>query len=245
MDYKYYKFSVWEYVKYTFIGLCITSFLSFFFYKSWKALLLSLVLLPFFLRYEKNRLKKLRIKRLADEFSETLYSVSTNMMAGYSAENAFKESYKDLIRFYGPKSLMAKEILRMNEGLSVNVSIEDLMEDLANRSDVEDIHVFSEVFRTAKRNGGNLKDVLHETATTIREKMRIEREIDVIVSEKRYELRIMETVPFFILTYISVTSPGYFEPLYHNTRGIIAMTICLGIYIFAVFLGKKIINVAV
>lgn len=245
MDYRYYRFSVWEYCKYIFIASIVLSFFSIFFYKSLHATLAFQGFIPLFLIYEKKELKKKRKKKLADEFSETLYSVSTNMLAGYSVENAFKESYKDMIRFYGKKSLMASEILRISEGLSVNQPIEDLIVNLADRSGVEDIVVFSEVFRSAKRNGGNMKDVLYETASTIREKIKIEREIDVIVAEKQFELRIMEIIPFFILTYISVTSPGYFEPLYHNFKGIAVMTICLAVYVFAIFAGKKIVNVAV
>lgn len=245
MDYKHYKFSVWEYFKYIFIASLVLSLFSVFFYRSLYATLAFQGFVPLFLIYENKLQNNLRKKKLADEFSETLYSVSTNMLAGYSIENAFKESYKDLIRFYGKKSLMAGEILRISEGLSVNQPIEDLIADLAERSGVDDIIIFSEVFKSAKRNGGNMKEVLHETAYTIREKMRIEGEIDVIVSEKQFELRIMEIIPFFILIYISITSPGYFGPLYHNFKGIVLMTICLVVYVFAIIAGKKIVNVAV
>lgn len=245
MNYKNYKFSIQEYIFYAAEGSAIVSFLGFFFYRSVAIILLFQLLIPLFLVYKNRLLKEKRYKRLAEEFSETLYSVSTNMMAGYSAENAFKESYKDLVRFFGAKSLMAAEIKRLCEGLSVNVALEDLLKDLADRSGVEDIVIFAEVFKSAKRNGGNLNDVLFETGSTIREKMRIEKEIDVVVSEKMLELRIMEIIPFFILVYISITSPGYFEPLYHNFKGILVMTICLLGYIFAIILGKKIVNVAV
>ena len=50
-------------------------------------------------------------------------------------------------------------------------------------------------------------------------------------------------IPFFILFYMDVTSKGYFDVLYHNLVGIIIMTVCLGIYIFAFFMSEKITEI--
>lgn len=245
MDYSKYRYSVMEIIKYT--GLCILVLftISYFFYRSLAAFFLSIILIPFYLILKRKELIRKRKKRLADEFSETLFSVSANMMSGYSVENAFKESVADIERFYGKNSLMAAEIRLFEKGLAMNMTIEELMADLAKRSEVEDILVFSQVFETAKRNGSNLKEVLYETATSVRTKMSVEKEIDVLVSEKMFELRIMELVPIFIIGYIGITSEGYFDALYHNLTGIIFMSVCLAVYITSIFIGKRIVTIDV
>ena len=75
--------------------------------------------------------------------------------------------------------------------------------------------------------------------------METDEEIRVIISSKKMEGQIMEFVPFAIIAYISFTSPGFFESLYHNILGVIIMSICLGVYFGAVILSKRITDIEV
>ena len=75
--------------------------------------------------------------------------------------------------------------------------------------------------------------------------MDVEKEIDVLISSKRLEAGIMNVVPFFIIFYISITSNGFFDPLYHNVVGVILMTICMVVYFAAYLLSQKIVNITI
>ena len=108
-----------------------------------------------------------------------------------------------------------------------------------------DIQDFAEVFAVAKRSGGNMTEIIGRTITVISQKMDVEKEIDVLISAKRMEARIMNMVPFFIIFYISLTSPGFFTPMYHNVFGVILMTVCMGFYAFAYLLSERIVNIHV
>lgn len=245
MDYSVYKFSTGEYVVFLLRLTLIAALFSFFFYRSFLVFPVMLLAGPLYYRIERNNLKDKRRKKLCDEFAETLYSVNANMRAGYSLENAFMESYKDISRFYGEKSIMAPELIYIRKGIEINRNLEDLIKELGERSGVEDIEIFALVFETAKRNGGNVCEVLSSTADTIREKTRLDREIETIISEKRFELLIMECVPFMIFVYIEFTSKGYFDICYHNIRGVLFMTVCLLLFVAAVYIGSRIIKVRV
>ncbi len=155
------------------------------------------------------------------------------------------EAGKDIELFYGEKSLMAEEIRYIKNALAVNRTLESLLLNLGERSGVEDIVIFSKVFETAKRNGGNLPEVIEKTADTVRAKFETEKEIQVLISQKRLELKIMEIVPFFIIAYIGITSKGYFSVLYHNLKGVIFMSVCLTIYGLSVYLGSKMVEIDV
>ncbi len=245
MDYEKYRFKVSDFVKCIGTYLILTIAFSYFFYRSVKMFIITL---PLFLLYKELYTKSLigkRKKKLTEEFSETLLSVSINMKSGYSLENAFIESYKDIKLFYGEESLMASEIMRIKKGLDINLTIEELMEDLAKRSREKEILMFSEVLKSAKRNGGNITEVLINTAERIRSSICVDKEIDVILSEKKLELRVMEGMPFIILLYLEVTSEGYFDALYAGVKGRIFMTVCLLIYIGAAVIGEKIIKIKV
>ena len=245
MDYKTYKLSKVEYLKGALIyaGMCAT--VSYFFYRSAAVFAFMLPGFIAFLRLYGNILKEKQKKKLLEEFSETLNSISINMRAGYSIENAFLEAYKDIKLFYGEDSLMAEEILRIRRGLEINITLEELVESLAERSGAEEIEMFSDVLKSAKRNGGNITEVLTDTASRIRESICVDAEIDNLMAEKKLELRIMEGMPFVILVYLNITSAGYFDVLYEGIFGRVFMTVALLVYVAALILGRKIMRISV
>lgn len=226
-----------------YIGICLI--VAYFFYRSFYVFVALIPGIFFFFGFLRRMLCEKRKKKLKDEFSETLYSVSVNMRAGYSLENAFLEAYRDLKLFYGEKSLMAGEVMRIRKGLEINITLEELIEDLSYRSGVEEIKMFGDVVKSAKRNGGNITEVLSGTADRIRESICVDAEIETIISEKKLELRIMEGMPFLILMYLEVTSVGYFDVLYEGIRGRLFMTLALFLYIAAIILGNKIMKIRI
>jgi len=245
MKYENYKLSRFEWV----VGIAIFAtgdgVIAFFFYRSVYVVPVLLLFLPLYIQFYKKKLIDKRKKKLLDEFSEVLYSVSISMKAGYSIENAFVEAYRDICLFYGKSSLMAEEIKRIEKGLEINITLEELIEDFAKRSGEKDIILFSEVCKSAKRNGGNTAEVLLNTADRIRRGIYVEKEIETILSEKKLEMRIMEVMPFFILGYLEVTSAGYFSVCYESIYGRVFMTIALLIYVSSIILGQRILKIEV
>ena len=69
--------------------------------------------------------------------------------------------------------------------------------------------------------------------------------IEVVISARQLEQRIMNIVPFGILLYISAASEGFFDVLYRNAAGVVLMSICMAVYIGAVFLSGKIVDIEV
>ena len=243
--YNEYKYSFWEMTGVISLYLTILALVSYLFYQSVLFFFISATTIPIFLKVYKKGLIRKQKEQLSEEFAETLYSVNANIKAGYALENAFVEAGKDIELFYGEKSLMAEEIRYIKNALTVNRTLESLLLNLGERSGVEDIVIFSKVFEAAKRNGGNLSEVIEKTADTVRAKFETEKEIRVLKSQKRLELKIMEIVPFFIIAYIGITSKGYFSVLYHNLKGVIFMSVCLIIYGLSVYLGSKMVEIDV
>lgn len=242
-----------EYVKYKFsfvelsigIGAYIAfiAMISLLFYRSIIAFFIMTPLIILCVKPYRNYLIEKRKSKLLEEFSECLYSVSSSVKAGYSIENAFLEAKKDMEMFYGQKSLMAYEIDIIRNGLRMKKNIEELISDLARRSGLEEITLFADVLGCAKRNGGNITEVLAETADRIRERIRVDNEIRISLTGKKLELRIMEAVPFFILIYLQLTSRGYFDILYEDMRGRLFMTVCLLVYLSTVTVSERIMRI--
>ena len=80
------------------------------FYDSWIAVCaLSVLVIPWYI-YQKKITGERNIRIIGIQFRDAIASVLTNLKAGYSVENAFLESLKDMELLYGKKSLISGEL---------------------------------------------------------------------------------------------------------------------------------------
>ncbi|MDE7476566.1 MAG: type II secretion system F family protein [Lachnospiraceae bacterium] len=244
-DYTNYLFSRQEIIMYILSGGLFMAMVGWLFYDSVIAWLLLMPFVVLSLK-DKGKFECLKRKRkLEVEFREVILSVSSNLQAGYSVENAFQESYRDIVLLYGKESVMAKELRLIFRKLSNNEQLEYALLNLADRSGVQDIRDFADIFQIAKRGGGDMRGIIANTAEIIGDKQEIRREIETVVSEKKLEQYIMRYIPFFIIFYISLTTKGYFESLYHNFLGWVLMSVSLVVYVAACRISDRILNIEV
>ena len=144
---------------------------------------------------------------------------------------------------YGVESDMARELQLLRQKLRMNQPIEVALQSLADRSGITDIQDFAEVFQITKRTGGEWKEMISNTAWILRDKQEVRREVNTLLTQKELELNMMRYIPFGIMGYLSLTSRGYFDVLYHNLFGIVVMTGCLAVYVVAVHLAEKMLCV--
>ena len=244
-NYNKYCFSAGERVLYTAEGTAIVAAAAYFFYRSWAAGFLLTPLLFLFLKEKQKELAKKKRQELSMQFKDLILTVSANQKAGYSVENAFRESYRDMVMLYGDNGVICGELRHIIAGLNNHIVLEKLLIDLGVRSSLPDIVQFADVFLIAKRSGGSMTDVLAKTAAVIDQKIETDKEIQLMISAKKMEQKIMNMVPFLIILYIGSTSKGFFDVLYHNLIGAAVMTVCLIFYGAAYLLSRRIVNIEV
>lgn len=224
-------------------GAALVGVTAFLFYDSLlAAVFLSPLLVPYYRRRSREKLRQDK-KELSAQFREALAAVITALKAGYSAENAFIECRQEMQFQFGGKAMITREMKRIGKGIENRIPLEKLLAEFAARWQIEEISEFAEVFTIARRSGGNLPEILGRTAEVIRDRMEIDTEIEVLLSSRKYEQRIMEGVPFFIIFYLGLTSEGFFSVLYHNAAGVLFMSGCLAAYLAAVVISDRIMEI--
>lgn len=237
--YDIYYFSKKEWLCFFLQNTIFLSVLSILFFESLYGLLL---LSPYlFILYRKQ--KKIQIAKrkwkINEEFKDAILNLSAALEAGYSIENALVESIKDLSFIYNENSLIIKEFTYMVRQLKTGSVLEELFLDFAERSNVEDISSFAQIFTTCKRSGGDLIQIIRTTARSISEKIEVKREIYTLITAKKYEASIMKLIPFFILGYLQLFCNDLIRPLYHSFFGVSFMLILLILYFsFAHFMDR-------
>lgn len=245
MDYSKYTLSLQEKAKLFIVSIGICGLVSWLFFDHWFGLLACPIFFGLACKREADRKKIERMMELEDQFQNAIQSVSGGLLAGYSMENAWKEAYKEMLLLYGENSHICRELKEINHQAALNVPIEVMVEDLGKRSGVEDIENFAQIFRFAKRGGGNFVKIIHTTATHMQEKTEVRQEIEVLVTSKKLEQKIMNLMPLGILAYLKITSRDFLSAIYGNVFGICFMSICLGVYAGALVLAEKILKIEV
>lgn len=244
--YKIYYFTGKEKIKYLLLSLGCVLFLSCFFYGTpFVAVLLLPLAVRIYVGMQNNRQKQ-RKRDLEIQFGDFLIYLSANLRAGFSVENAFLESAKDIRSLYGARgmdsqNLIGAELKKMEKDFSYNRPLAGFLTELGERSDVEHIREFGDIFSLAVKSGGNLPSVIESAATLIGDEISLKQEIAVAVSGKLFEQKIMNIIPFLLTGYIEIGNPGFFKGLYEGVTGRGVMTVCLFCYLGARSLANRIL----
>ncbi|MBE5964428.1 MAG: hypothetical protein E7252_05755 [Lachnospira sp.] len=227
------------------VGISLLVCIAYLFYGHvYVALIFSPLMIPFLKYCEKERQRK-EEELLAEQFKEGMLAVAASLNVGYSIENAFKEATVELKLLYGDHSAIVKAFRNIINKVNMNINVETALMDFALQSNNEDILIFAEIFKYAKRSGGDMIAIIKNSANIITEKIETQKEIAVLVAAKKYEHNIMSIVPMGIIVYMRFSNPTMFNGMYDNISGIIVMTVCLIIYIIGYLLGKKIVRIGV
>lgn len=182
---------------------------------------------------------KTRQKLLAAQFEQALQSISSNLFAGKSIENAIASAALDLRLMYsGQSPYLVDELERVKRMLEHGIPIEQALDDFGKRLHIADITDWIDVFRTSKRSGGDLLAVMRHTSRAISEKMDLERELAVMIAGKRFESNVLSVVPLLLLAGLKLGSPDYMAPLYDGT-GRIVMTGALLAFVFSFYITRR------
>lgn len=209
----------------SFIVLFLSSYI-FYQHIFWSLIFSSLSLLSerFFLPSYVRKRKKV----LSAQFIDALYSLSSYISAGKQMPQAVIETYKSMKMLYAHDTYIVKEFGFMVKRLEeAGESIEVILLDFAHRTGIEDIMNFMNVYVTCRKTGGDIEAVMRRTSDMIIEKINIRQEIEGVIAQKKYEARILTMMPFIIILFILLMSPGYLDKMYHTLLGRFIMTVGL------------------
>lgn len=242
MHYDTYRLSIKGWVLSILAWSGVSAVFAYFFFRSLISFFVFFLFFPLFLKVVRRKCVAYRKWNLKSQFADALLGISTALTAGNSMENAFRKAYHEMNAMHGGKADISRELYAMVKGMDNNLTVESMLSDFANRSHVEEIEDFADIFSVGKRSGGNMKEIMTVCCNTITESVELQREFRILLSSRQFEMRIMSVVPFAIILYIGSASAGYFDSLYHSFPGTAIMAGCLLLYVAAYFWGVKVIE---
>lgn len=220
--------------------------LSILFYNSLFLLVILPFLIPSFKRIRIERKKERLFQEIEEGFRDFLYSLSVSFASGKQMKEAIFEAVSYLEKSYENDSVLLKELKEMIIELKeAGEGTDKIFHDFARKYPLEDIRAFVDVYSTCRSSGADIERAILSTIRVLIEKMDLKKEISVMVSQKKFESKIIGGIPIFIILFLRLSSPDYLEILYSSPGGFFIMTICLGFIILAQYLGERISDIKI
>lgn len=241
-DYNVYIPSLKEKILWFIIGFIVSGTVLYLFYERiYISIPAALVCGLIFIKMRNKQVIEKRRKKLNIQFRGLLDTLATSIGAGKNMYDAFTLAVTDLTVQYTEEADIVKEVKTICLGLNNNIQVEDLLLNFADRSGVEDIRNFANVFATCYKKGGNIKDVIKNTASIIGDKIEIQMELETMVSGQKNDQNIMLVMPVVFII-VMKTMGGDLIDL-SSPVGLLSVTISLLIFIAAYFVSKKILDI--
>ena len=184
--------------------------------------------------YTKSRLEK-RNSILKKQFRSMLDALSSSFSTGSNVQNAFISALSDLKMQYGEKEYIVQEMEEI-----INASRQNI--NFAERSGIEDILSFADVFEICYRKGGDMNFVIQRTHSVMSDKMAVADEIETKLTSNKMQHNVMSLMPIGLVAMLRFTNDS-FAANFATLGGVAANTVAIGIFIGAYIYGNKIVDI--
>lgn len=189
--------------------------------------------------YAESTVKK-RQMALRLQFKDFLDAMSVATRAGNVEIQAVKSALNDLKISYSHKADIVNEVENIvNQYENGGIQLKLLFEDMANRSDIEDIRSFATIYAVIEGKSDRFGDVLTQVSEVIGDKIEIEQEIITVISSAKSETNMMLIMPIVIVVAMSMMGKGLMDALFTTTVGHLAATVALVMFMVSYVIAVK------
>jgi tight adherence protein B len=184
-------------------------------------------------------LKRKRYEKFTELFPDALTMISRSLRAGHSFTSAIELVGAEVSDPVGSlfKTAYDQQLL----GLRINESLNNMNE----RMDSIDLRFFTMAVGINSEVGGNLAEILDKLAATIRERIRIKRQVRVFTAQARMSGYVLAVLPIVTFILLNIIHPGYEEPMLKERFGIYVLVFAGVMQFFGFLVIRKIINIRI
>ena len=161
-------------------------------------------------------LRWLRSRRL-DRFNLQLVDALTGMSNALKAGFSITQSFESVER--ASLNPIAQEFGVFLHETRVGVKFETGLANMVRRVGSDDLELVATAIETARMTGGNLTEVFDSIASTIRERMRIERRIKTLTAQGRLQGIVIGVMPIVLLFALVAIDPEMTLPFLKSAVG--------------------------
>jgi len=160
-----------------------------------------------------NHAKEQQLKLFNGQLADALNLMANAVRSGFSFLQAMDMASREM-----PAPLSAEWGSALKE-MQLGVTIEQALENLTVRVGSADLDLMVTAIIIQRQVGGNLSEVLSNIHDTIKDRLRIQREIQTLTAQGRISGYIIGGLPFFIALLLLFINPSYLGQLISTPLG--------------------------
>ncbi len=191
-------------------------------------------MLPAF--YVRTRVTR-QLRKFNDQLADMLTMVSNSLRAGFGLLQGIDLAAE---QSQPPMSTELRHLLRDTQ---MGASIETALESMGERVGSYDLDVVITAILIQRSVGSNLSEVLDQVAHTIRERARIQGEINTLTAQKKLSGVIIGLMPVAFVLFMLVISFEYMSALFTDPLGRFLLIVAIALDIIGILIIKRIVSV--
>jgi tight adherence protein B len=160
-----------------------------------------------------SRIRRKRLLLFRDQLPEALDLIRSALQAGHGLVASMSVASETL------QDPVATELRYVVEETRLGLPLRDALYHLSERVGDPNIPLLIVGILVAQEVGGNLTEVIDNTAYTIRERAKLQREVRTLTAQARYSAVVLSLLPIFVGTIMWAFNPKYFDVMIKEQAG--------------------------
>ena len=180
-----------------------------------------------------------RFSKFEEQFPDAMDLLARAVRAGHAFTTAFSLIGEEM------SDPLAEEFRATYRQQNLGLPLRDAMGNMALRIPLPDVRIFVSAIQIQRDSGGNLGEILDNLSTTVRERFKILREVQVLTAEGRLSMYVLLSLPFGVCFLLYLVNPTYMTPLFTESMGRTALVAALVSQFIGYLFIRKLVRIKV
>lgn len=177
------------------------------------------------------------VRHYLSQFLDFLNVFSMASGVGKGGLEAFSYCFSELAIIYDKGRYFMKDLEAVLGKVSMDSDIYHIFCDHEFLVDREEIDVFAQMLFLSSKKGGDTERIVAYCSQLIEERVRMEREKEVLLAKQKFELDVIMVLPVVLLLTMKSLSPDYMQRLLDSPVGLVALALSVVLIGAGIFMG--------
>ncbi len=188
--------------------------------------------------YLPSRRATKRINLIQEQLPDALALMAASVEGGQTFQRSIDMYRRDA------RAPLSSELDRVMAEVAVGSDLVVALENMAERSGVEDLKWAVEAVRIQQSTGGRLAPILKTLSDFMRTRQEVRREVQTLSAEGRMSGYVLFAIPVFLVVALELKDPGYLKPMMHGA-GLVVLIGTAGLMALGFWIVRRMVDIKV
>lgn len=185
-------------------------------------------------------LRRARYKKMSlfdSQLSDAISIMANSLKSGFSLQQSMQSIAREM------PDPISREFSRTLREIQLGISMENALVNLVLRIQNTDLELIVSAVLIQRQVGGNLAEILETISKTIKERLKIKKDVRVLTSSARMSGMIVGLLPVFLLAILMLINPDYMKIFFTTKAGLAMLVVSVTLEIIGFSIVKKIVTI--